>query len=239
VEVIPAIDLRGGKCVRLRQGDYSQETVFSDDPASTARRWAELGAPRLHVVDLDGARHGRPMHLQMVSDIVRSAGVPCQLGGGLRTLADLGRAFALGLDRVVIGTQALKRPEWFAQMTRAFPGRLLLGVDAKAGRVASEGWLEVADIQAVDLVRQFAELPLAGVIYTDIHRDGMLAGPNYETLASLASVVDVPLIASGGVTTVDDVRKLARLRLAGCIVGRALYDGRLGLPEALAAAASG
>jgi phosphoribosylformimino-5-aminoimidazole carboxamide ribotide isomerase len=233
VQIIPAIDLRGGQCVRLRQGDYAQETVFGNDPAAMARHWVDLGATMLHLVDLDGAREGRPVNLSAIQGIVASAKVPCELGGGLRQEQDLRLAFDLGIERVVIGTQALKNPDWFATMAQRFPGKLLLGVDAKQGRVATEGWLEVSSCPATQLAKQFESLPIAGLIYTDIARDGMMAGPNVEAMYEMAQAVKLPVIASGGVTTLNDVRALARLPLAACIVGRALYEGTLLLPEAI------
>lgn len=231
--VIPAIDLRGGRCVRLRQGDYGRETVFSDDPLAVARQFVSQGATYLHLVDLDGARAGRPVHLPLVRNLIQQAGSPCELGGGLRQDADLEAAFAAGVDRVVIGTQALKRPDWLAAMAERFARKIALGLDAKEGCVATEGWLEVSSVPAVDVVKRFAGLPLAAVIYTDISRDGMLSGPNMKALAELTEATQLPVIASGGVTNLDDIRRLCQLPLAGCIVGRALYEGTLSLKEAL------
>jgi phosphoribosylformimino-5-aminoimidazole carboxamide ribotide isomerase len=236
VLILPAIDLRGGQCVRLRQGDYAQEMVFGEDPAAVALRWVEQGATYLHLVDLDGAREGRPVNRDSIRRIVKAAGVPCQLGGGLRTEADLAEALGWGVDRVVLGTRALQDPGWCERMCRLHPGRVALAIDARAGRVAAEGWLRQSERSAVDLARACAGWPPAAIIYTDISRDGMLAGPNLEATAELAAAVPVPVIASGGVTTLDDVARLARRGLAGCIIGRALYEGRLELPAALAAA---
>jgi phosphoribosylformimino-5-aminoimidazole carboxamide ribotide isomerase len=236
VLILPAIDLRGGQCVRLRQGDYAQETVFGDDPAAMARRWVDQGATYLHLVDLDGARQGHPVNGDSVRRIVRAAGVPCQLGGGLRSEGHLAEALAWGVDRVVIGTRALQDPGWCEQVCHRFPGRVALGIDARQGRVATAGWLQVSDRPALDLARQCAAWPVAALIYTDIARDGMLQGPNVEATAELAAAVPVAVIASGGVTTLDDVARLARRGLAGCIVGRALYEGRLDLAAALAVA---
>ncbi len=234
--ILPAIDLRGGQCVRLRQGDYSQETVFGSDPAEMARRWAGQGATYLHLVDLDGAREGRPVNGDSVRRIVQAAGLPCELGGGLRTEADIALALGWGVDRVVLGTRALKDPGWLERVARQFPGKVVLGIDARAGQVATDGWLEVSQRPALDFARQCAGWPLAALVYTDISRDGMLAGPNLDAMAELAAAVPLPVIASGGVTTLEDIRRLARLRLAGCIVGRALYEGRLDLAAAIAAA---
>jgi phosphoribosylformimino-5-aminoimidazole carboxamide ribotide isomerase len=236
VLILPAIDLRGGRCVRLRQGDYSQETVFGDDPAGMARRWVESGARFLHLVDLDGAREGRPVNGASVRQIVAAAGVPCQLGGGLRTEDDVALALAWGVDRVVIGTRALKDPAGFEVLCRRFADRVLLGLDARGGQIATDGWLHVSTCSALELAQRCADWPLAGLVYTDISRDGMLEGPNLEAVAELARAVPLPVIASGGVTTLDDVRRLGQLGLAGCIVGRALYEGRINLKGAMIAA---
>ncbi len=236
--VLPAIDLRGGQCVRLRQGDYNQETVFGGDPVSMGRRWVGQGATYLHLVDLDGARQGRPVNAASVRAIVEQSGVPCQLGGGLRTTADVDLALGWGVARVVLGTAALRDPAWLRELCRSHPGRIVLGIDARDGLVATEGWLEVSSRPALDFAQECADWPLAAVVYTDISRDGMLAGPNFEAQAAMARAVPLPVIASGGVTTVDDVRRLAQLGLAGCIIGRALYEGRLDLSEAIAVVSS-
>jgi phosphoribosylformimino-5-aminoimidazole carboxamide ribotide isomerase len=236
VLILPAIDLRGGQCVRLRQGDYAQETVFGDDPAAAARRWVEQGATYLHLVDLDGARQGHPVNGDSVRRIVRAAGVPCQLGGGLRSEEHVAEALGWGIERVIVGTRALLDPAWCERTCRQFPGRICLGIDARQGRVAIHGWEKDSDRSALDLARQGADWPLAALIYTDISRDGMLEGPNVEATAELVAAVKVPVIASGGVTTLDDVARLARHGLYACIIGRALYEGRIDLPAALALA---
>lgn len=233
MRILPAIDLRGGQCVRLRQGDYNQETVFGDDPAAMARRWVSQGATELHLVDLDGAKLGHPVNGASVRRIVEAAGVPCQLGGGLRSEAHIAQALELGVDRVVLGTRALKDPGWLERVCRQFPSKIVLGIDARQGRVATDGWREVSTDSALDLARRCAAWPLAALVYTDISRDGMLEGPNLDALAEMAAAVPLPVIASGGVTTLDDVRGLARLNLAGCIIGRALYEGRLDLAAAI------
>jgi phosphoribosylformimino-5-aminoimidazole carboxamide ribotide isomerase len=231
--IIPAIDIRGGQCVRLRQGDYAQETVYGSDPAAMARHWIEQGATFLHIVDLDGAKAGHPVNGESIQRIVQAVDVPCQLGGGLRSEEHIAQALAWGLHRVVIGTKAVNDPTWLQGISHRFPGQIAIGIDAKDGRVAIEGWLEVSNRPAVDLARHCADWPLAAIIYTDIARDGMLAGPNLEALAEMAKAVKLPVIASGGVTTLDDLRRLAQLNLTGCIIGRALYEGRLRLPEAI------
>ncbi|MDX1945091.1 MAG: 1-(5-phosphoribosyl)-5-[(5-phosphoribosylamino)methylideneamino]imidazole-4-carboxamide isomerase [Pirellulaceae bacterium] len=236
MRVWPAIDLRGGKCVRLQQGDYSRETVFGDDPAAMARQWVGQGARCLHLVDLDGARDGSTANFAAVQAIVSAVDVPCELGGGIRDEEVIGRYLELGLAQLVVGTKALKEPEWFRRMCRQFPGKLALGIDAKNGLVATDGWLETSSTPATDLARDFAREPLAAIIYTDIAKDGMLAGPNFAAMAEMNGAVEIDVIASGGVTTASDVRQLAAIGLAGCIVGRAIYEGSLLLADALAAA---
>jgi phosphoribosylformimino-5-aminoimidazole carboxamide ribotide isomerase len=231
--ILPAIDLRGGQCVRLRQGDYARETVFGDDPAAMARRWVDQGAAYLHVVDLDGARQGQPVNGDSIRRIVQAAGVPCQMGGGLRTEEHIAEALSWGVSRVVLGTRALQDPAWFERLCRRFAGQIALGIDARAGRVATQGWLQESDRTVLDLARQCAVWPLAAIIYTDINRDGMLEGPNVEATAELAAAVNIPVLASGGVTTLEDIANLARRGLAGCIIGRALYEGRLDLAAAI------
>jgi phosphoribosylformimino-5-aminoimidazole carboxamide ribotide isomerase len=236
VQILPAIDLRGGQCVRLRQGDYAQETVFGADPAAMARRWVEQGATYLHLVDLDGARDGRPVNTEAVRGIVQAAGIPCQLGGGMRTEAHIEETLALGVDRVVVGTKAITDPGWLERVCQRFPGKVVLGIDARQGRVATEGWLQVSELTPLELAQRCEAWPLAALVYTDISRDGMMQGPNVEAMRHLAGAIRTPLIASGGVSTLDDVVRLAALKLAGCIIGRALYEGTIDLARAIAAA---
>ncbi len=236
MEIWPAIDLRGGKCVRLRQGDYQQETVFGDDPAAMARQWVDLGAKHLHLVDLDGARGGRPVNLASIEAIVKAVDVPCEFGGGIRSDHAIRTLLEVGVNRLVVGTLALREPDWFRRMCQTYPGRLVLGIDARDGRVATEGWLATSDVSAVELAGRFAGEPIAAVVYTDIATDGMMAGPNLDAMAAMQAAVEWPVVASGGVTTKDDVARLAAVPMAGCIIGRALYEGTLTLPEALAAA---
>ena len=236
MEIWPAIDLRGGKCVRLRQGDYGQETVFGDDPTAMARHWVDLGAQHLHLVDLDGARDGRPVNLASIRSIVQAVNIPCELGGGIRSEESIRELLDLGLQRLVIGTLALREPDWFRGVCRKYPNRLVLGIDARGGRVATEGWLSTSDVSAVELAGSFAGEPIAALVYTDIATDGMMAGPNVAEMAAMQAAVEWPVVASGGVTTRDDVARLAAVPMAGCIIGRALYEGSLTLPEAIAAA---
>lgn len=235
MQIWPAIDLRGGKCVRLKQGDYDRETVFGDDPAAMARHWVQEGAECLHLVDLDGARDGRPGNLDSVKAILQAVSVSCELGGGIRTEETIEELLHLGLHRLVIGTRALKEPDWFRSVCRRFPGKLVLGIDARKGRVATDGWLEVSDVAAVDLARQFAGEPLAAIVYTDIATDGMMVGPNVEAMAEMQAAVEFEVVASGGVSTRDDVARLAAVPMAGAIIGRALYEGTLTLPDAIEA----
>ncbi|REJ91311.1 MAG: 1-(5-phosphoribosyl)-5-[(5-phosphoribosylamino)methylideneamino]imidazole-4-carboxamide isomerase [Planctomycetota bacterium] len=246
MQIIPAIDIRGGQCVRLRQGDYNQETVFSNDPAEMAVRWMEAGAERLHLVDLDAAKAGRPVNIDAIRKIVKSVQIPCQLGGGVRDEAAIRLLVDdLGIERAIIGTAALKQPDWFRSMIGEFPGRLCLGLDAKDSMIATEGWLDVSRTSALELARQYEGLDLAAVIYTNIANDGMLQGIDRATIVDLCALADLgfPVIASGGVTTVDDVRRLreasrAHPQLVGAIVGRALYERTLDLPDAIRAASS-
>ena len=236
MQIWPAIDLRGGKCVRLKQGDYQRETVYGDDPAAMARQWVGQGARCLHLVDLDGARDGSTANFDAVRQIVTAIDVPCELGGGIRDEDAIARYLKLGLTRLIVGTRALKEPAWFREMCRRFPQQLALAIDARAGLVAIDGWQQTTATSAIALAREFATEPLAAVIYTDISRDGMLQGPNLTAMAEMKSAVSLPVIASGGVTTAADVRQLAETGLDGCIIGRALYEGNLTLADALSAA---
>ena len=236
MQIWPAIDLRGGKCVRLVQGDYRRELVFGEDPAAMARTLVEQGAECLHLVDLDGARDGEPGNLDSIRGILAAVDVTCELGGGIRDEATIVRLLELGLSRLVIGTKALREPDWFRAVARRFPGKLVLGIDARDGRAATDGWLETSSMPAVDLARQFDDEQLAAIIYTDIAKDGMLAGPNVAAMREMQQSTRLPVIASGGVTTADDVARLAAAGLAGCIIGRAIYEGKLTLAEALLAA---
>jgi phosphoribosylformimino-5-aminoimidazole carboxamide ribotide isomerase len=233
MRVIPAIDLRGGLCVRLRQGDYGQETVFSDDPAEMAARFESEGATSIHLVDLDGAKAGRPVNISSVQRIMARIKIPCQLGGGVRDQGTIGAWLLAGVDRVIVGTQALRDPDWFRAMIDGYPNRLILGLDARAGKVAAEGWLETSTVDAVALARRFDDSPLAAIVYTDITRDGTLEGPNLDATRELAESVKAPVIASGGVGSLDDLDLLSALPIAGCIVGRALYEGKFTLAEAI------
>lgn len=231
MNVLPAIDLLGGRCVRLRQGDYTQETSYSDDPVSVAQRWERDGATYLHLVDLDGAKAGRPVNMATVGAIARAVTIPCELGGGLRDRKSIEQAFAMGVERAVVGTRALRDPQWFAQVADAFPGRIALGLDANQGRIAVSGWMDVSDWTASEVVTRYEELPLAAVIYTDICRDGTLMGPNFDATCELAQRTRHAVIASGGIATEDDVLELARRGIPACILGRSLYEGTVILSD--------
>lgn len=231
MRILPAMDLRGGQCVRLRQGDYSRETVFGADPVAIARQWVEQGAAGLHLVDLDGAKEGRPVHTALIERIVGAAGVPVQLGGGLRSEKSLRAALDLGIARAIVGTRAVREPAWFAEMAELFPERLILGLDARDGLLATEGWLETTAGTALDAARWADSLPLAGIVYTDIARDGMMSGPNVAQTAAIASATRHPVIASGGIATIDDVLELAASGIGACILGRSIYEGTIKLPE--------
>ena len=243
VDVIPAIDIRGGRCVRLVQGDYARETVFADDPAEAARRWRDAGAKRLHVVDLDGAREGRPVNWEAATRVVAAVDVPVELGGGLRDLGTVQRYLEAGVERVVLGTAAVKDMGLLTVALELFPGRIAVGVDARDGIVVTEGWLKGSGISAAELVRRLAALGAPRVIYTDTLRDGTLTEPNLAALEALlddirASGGDTRVIYSGGVSSLDHIRRLAETGVEGVIVGRALYSGDIDLREALAAVAT-
>jgi len=230
----PAIDLKEGRCVRLIRGDMNKATVFNDDPASQAASFADAGAPWLHLVDLDGAFAGKPMNAKAVEAIVDAVDLPVQLGGGIRNLDTIEKWLNCGVMRVILGTAAVKDPDLVRQACRSFPGHVAVGIDARAGRVAVEGWAEETDIDATDLARKFADAGVDAIIYTDIDRDGVLQGANIPATAELARTVSVPVIASGGVSSLSDIRALiADKCIAGAIIGRALYDGRIDLREAL------
>ena len=235
--ILPAIDIRGGRCVRLRQGRFREETIYDEDPAAVAERFEAAGAEWLHVVDLDGAREGEPRNLDTVRAIRRAVKVQVELGGGLRTTAAVAEALAAGIDRVIVGTRAVREPEWLEELARRFAGCVVWGLDTQNARVAVAGWSEATDKTVVEMIGQVAKLPLAAIVYTDIERDGMMSGPNVAATEELVKASPWPVIASGGVTTAEDIRALKKAGAAGAIVGRALYEGKLTLEAALAAAA--
>jgi phosphoribosylformimino-5-aminoimidazole carboxamide ribotide isomerase len=242
MQILPAIDLRGGKCVRLRQGDYDQETIFGDNPVEMARRWADEGAERLHLVDLDGARQGAPVNTEIIRQIVSELAIPCQLGGGIRNEESIVALLDdVGIDRVIVGTAALKQPDWFKSMCKKYPGRLVLGLDARDSQVATEGWLEVSEMSAIELAMRYTDVDLAAVVYTNIANDGMMQGIDQQTIDDMVQLAEMglPVIASGGVTTMHDVRRLTEVsrqqpNLVGAIIGRAIYEGGIQVSEAVA-----
>ncbi len=238
MEIIPAIDIRGGRAVRLYQGDFAQETVFAEDPVQVARHWASLGAPRLHVVDLDGAREGHPVHLEVVEAICAAVPLPIQVGGGLRTLEALDEIRAAGARRLVLGTAAVEDPELVRRACRLYGEAMVAGIDARAERVAVRGWQEVSETLAPGLLERLEGLGVPRFVYTDITRDGTLAGPNFEALQEILAHATRPVIASGGVASLDDIRRLSTLGVEGVIIGEALYTGAVDLREALAVTAA-
>jgi len=244
VLILPAIDIRGGRCVRLLRGDYERETVFGDDPGAMAQRWLDQGARAIHIVDLDGARDGTPVNRPAVEAILAriahfNAGTISELGGGIRSIGDIEGWLETGLTRVIIGTAAVETPELVDEAARRFPCRVWVGIDARGGKVAIKGWLEDTPVDAVALAREMESRGAAGIIFTDIDRDGTGAGVSVESTAALARALTIPVIASGGVHSVEDVRRLRAVEdsgIGGVIVGRALYDGAVTLPDLLAVA---
>lgn len=241
LQLLPAIDLLEGRCVRLRQGNYEDKTVFADDPVAMAMRWKDAGAERLHLVDLDGAKAGRPINTSVVRRITEATGLPCQLGGGIRSEESIQAAISeAGVDRVIIGTRALREPDWFRAMCKKLPGMLALGLDARDSMVATDGWLEVSEVSAIQLAKSLVGVPLAAVIYTNIANDGMMQGIDQATLNDFRTLADMglPVIASGGVTNMDDIAALKAIaaeqpNLIGAITGRAIYEGTIDVEKAI------
>jgi phosphoribosylformimino-5-aminoimidazole carboxamide ribotide isomerase len=229
--IIPAIDLKDGQCVRLRQGLMDDSTVFSDDPVAMARRWVDAGCRRLHLVDLNGAFAGEPVNGDVVTAIAKAyPNLPVQIGGGIRSLETIEHYVRAGVDFVIIGTRAVKEPAFVAEACKAFPGKVIVGLDARDGRVATDGWAEVTEVMAADLAKQFEADGVAAIVYTDIARDGMMQGVNVEATVAMARASTIPVIASGGITDIDDIRALkavANQGICGAITGRAIYEGTL------------
>ncbi len=229
----PAIDIRAGHCVRLIQGDYNRETIFGIDPVEVAQKWVNAGATWLHLVDLDGAKSGKPINLEVVRAICRAVPVPCQLGGGIRTESDLESVFGSGVARAIVGTRAIDDPLRFAKWCNTYPGKIALGLDVKDGIPAANGWLEKGGRTLDDLIEDVTKLPLASVIFTDISRDGTLTGCNILATGQLAQRLKHEVIASGGICSLNEIQDLANLGVAGAILGRSLYEGAINLSEAL------
>jgi phosphoribosylformimino-5-aminoimidazole carboxamide ribotide isomerase len=238
VQVIPAVDIRGGRCVRLTQGDYASETVFEDDPVLAARRWADLGATRIHVVDLDGARDGKQANASIVRAIAQAVSCPVQTGGGVRNLETFQGAIEGGLDRVAVGTAAVKDPEFLRRAVETAREQLIVSVDARDGRVSLEGWTEGTDLDALAFIGELEQLGVQRIVYTDISRDGVVGSPNFEMYEQRSAKVSLAVVAAGGVSRVDDVRRLAGCGAEAVIIGRALYTGDVDLREALEVAAA-
>lgn len=248
MDIFPAIDLLDGKCVRLYQGDYAKSQVFNDDPAAMAESWIEQGATKLHLVDLDGAKAGQPVNLAAIARIVEMVkttaerAVKIQVGGGLRTEASVRQLLTMGVDRAILGTIAVEQPQLVRDLCQQYPQQIIVGIDAREGKVATKGWLETSTVLATDLAKQMEGYGAAAIIYTDIHRDGTLTGPNLSALRELARGIEIPIIASGGISSLRDLLDLLALEaigVTGAIVGRAIYTGEVKLTEAMRAVGDG
>jgi phosphoribosylformimino-5-aminoimidazole carboxamide ribotide isomerase len=234
--IIPAIDLRDGKCVRLIQGDYDRQINYHDDPVKQAKEFVSAGAEWLHIIDLDGAKAGKPINTDTISDIASLAQLKVEVGGGLRDEDSIRQLLDIGVERVIIGTKAVSDFEWFNEMAEKFSGKIALGLDARGTKVATDGWTKNSSEPLLKFAKKAAKLPIAAIIYTDISKDGMMKGPNIERTKALVSAVGIAVIASGGVSKINDIRKLAKTGVEAVIIGRALYEGALNLAEAIEAA---
>ncbi len=237
--IIPAIDLKDGKCVRLSMGKKEHETVFSDNPVQVAEDWKSQGAEYIHVVDLDGAFEGEPRNMHIIKQIKENVDVCIQVGGGIRHKQVVEELIGMGIDRLIIGTRALDSPEWLFELCSEFPGKIAVGIDAENGRVAVKGWTSVSDSTAIDFAREIEKANPAAVIFTDISKDGMLQGPSFSSILDFTKSVNMPVIASGGVSSIEDVKKLSLFPLEGMIIGKALYTGNISLSEAIKISKSG
>jgi len=234
MQVIPAVDIKGGKCVRLYQGDYNQETVFSEDPVAMALKWQSQGARRLHIVDLDGAASGEPKNINIIKAIVEQTGLPVQLGGGIRDEATVAKLLNIGIKRVILGTIAIEQPELVRKLCQKFNQAIIAGIDARDGFVATRGWKKDTTVTALELAQQMATLGVPRILYTDIKRDGTLTEPNYRAIAELVDKVKLAVIAAGGISALSHLKKLNEIGVEGAIIGKALYTGNINLNEALA-----
>ncbi len=234
MEIIPAVDIKDGKCVRLYQGDYRQETVFSEDPVAVALNWQAQGAGRLHLVDLDGAASGEPRNIAVVEAIVKQVSLPVQLGGGIRDEATVARLLAIGINRVILGTVVVENSELVERLCQKYGGAIVVGIDARDGRVATHGWKKDTEVAALALGQRMAATGVSRLIYTDIKRDGTLTEPGFEAIAEMVKGVNLPIIAAGGISALSHLKKLKELGVEGAIVGKALYTGDIKLNEALA-----
>lgn len=235
MDILPAIDLIGGKCVRLVQGEYHKKITYKDNPVEQAQEFYDAGAEWLHIVDLDGAKLGKPMNAEVVAKIAQQVPMKIELGGGIRNEEAIAAMLEAGVTRLILGSSAIKQFDWFCEMARKYPQRLVLGLDARGANLATEGWLEQGSLSLLEFAQKAADLPLDAIIYTDISKDGMLAGPNIERTKQLVAAVDLPIVAAGGVTTVEDIKTLKTAGVGGAIIGRALYEGSITLTEALEA----
>ena len=234
--IIPAVDIKNGKCVRLLQGRMDDETIYSDDPETMALKWAQIGAQLVHVIDLDGAFEKSPQNIGAIRKILQSVNVPIQLGGGIRNQETVHMYLELGVKRVIIGTEAIKKPAFVKKICKIYPEQIVVGIDARNGRVAIDGWTHTTGIEAIELAKEFEDCGVAAINFTDIQRDGMQTGPNLDATLQLAEAVSIPVVASGGVSSIEDIKNLLpfeRAGVVGVIVGRALYSGQLDLKEAL------
>lgn len=237
--IIPAIDIQEGRCVRLTQGKRGTTTVYSEDPVGVAREWVRQGARRLHVIDLDGAFDGKPINQEVISGIAKAVSIPVQVGGGIRTIDSASNYINSGIEYVILGSKLAQDDKFIEQLASAHPAKIIVGIDARGGRVMTEGWTRDSGLSAIDLARRAATLGAAAIIYTDIERDGMLGGPNLQAISNMAAAVEIPVIASGGISRLEDIQSLLSLgprKVAGAVIGKALYTGGLKLPEALAEA---
>ena len=236
MKIIPAIDIQNGNCVRLRQGDFSQETIFHSEPIDIAEKWIKDGAERLHLVDLDGARLGSPINISIVSDICKKfPKIPIQIGGGIRDIQTAEKYLTAGASFIIIGTKAVEDPSFIKELCIKFPGKIIVGVDAKNGVVATEGWKSISNKNAIDLSKEFEDFGVTEIVYTDIEKDGMMKGLNIEATLNLANSVNIPIIASGGVSCIEDIHKMSNYvesGISGIIIGRALYENKININEA-------
>ena len=231
--IYPAVDVRDGKCVRLTQGEFNKETIYADNPVEMALKWENMGAQYLHVVDLDGARSGKSQNIAVISEMAAKMGIPVQLGGGIRTIEMIENVLSKGIERVILGTSAVKDPELVKRAVKTFENKVVIGIDAKDGMVAIEGWEKTSEFKAVDFAKKMEDLGVKTIIYTDISRDGMLNGPNLKAMEEMVKAVNTDIIASGGVGKIEDIKNLKEVGVSGAIVGRALYTGDVDLKEAI------
>lgn len=231
--IYPAIDIKDQSCVRLTQGSYEKMTVYEKDPVKVAKRWEHIGAQILHIVDLDGAKDGNRVNQPVVEEIIKNINIPIQLGGGIRDTEGIKMLLDLGVSQVIIGTVALKEPLWIKEMIEKYEDRIIVSIDALNGLIATNGWQEISNVKAIDFIKKLKSYGLSRIVYTDIEKDGMLVGPNFQIYEELADKVDIEVIASGGVTSLEDIKRLRSMKLYGAIIGKALYDGKIDLQEVL------